>query len=118
MRGGHRGRTKRSQRHRMRWWALTPTQYQELIRQPHQRRTVRVYAGEQVEHRVRIADASREKVTFLLLESSLCRHDEIPSRGGRRGGEPAPLKPCLNVGATVVGPWCQEVALELSLAVS
>ena len=98
------GRAGRSQRHRMRGWAVTPTQYQELIRQPHQRRTVRINAGEQVEHRVRIADALREKVAFLLLEPSLCRHDEIPSQGSRGGGEAAPLVPCLRVRAVVVGP--------------
>lgn len=68
----------RSQRHRVRWRAFTATQYHELIRQPHQRRAVRIHAREQVEHGVRIADALHEKVAFLLLEPSLCRHGEIP----------------------------------------
>ncbi|WP_255413257.1 hypothetical protein [Mycobacterium sp. 3519A] len=43
----------------MRRRAITPTQDQELIRQPHQSRTVRIYAGEKVKHRIGITYALR-----------------------------------------------------------
>src|ERR1700704_62190 len=64
----------------MRRRAVTATQDHELIRQPHQRRTVRIHAGEQVKHRVGIAYTLCQKVPFLLLQPSLCRHGEIPSQ--------------------------------------
>jgi hypothetical protein len=79
----------RSRRHRMRRRAVPPTQDQELIRQPYQGRTVWIDAGEQVKHRVRITYALRQKVPFLLLQPSLCRHGEIPSED-RRAGATAP----------------------------
>ena len=59
-----------SQRHRMRRRAITPTQDHELIRQPHQSRTVRIHAGEQVKHRVGITYALRQKLPFLFSSSA------------------------------------------------
>src|ERR1700731_813380 len=68
-------------------------QLRELVRQPYQGRTVRVHAGDDVQHRVCVSHAPGQKVPLPVLIR--CRHVELLTRPSCRWahGLPCPTEP-------------------------